>query len=65
MQSTTERQAIPSIRPEVRCPQCNQVLFDGIVVKSRVLRVLPRGAEAKCRCKTWVRVPLTYSDNGR
>lgn len=60
----TERQPVPSIRPELRCPQCNQVIFDGIVIKSRIVRVLPRGAEAKCRCKTWVPVPVSYHHNG-
>lgn len=47
-------------RPTVRCGTCQAVIFDGLVIKSRVVRVLPRGAEAKCRCKTWVPVPVTY-----
>ncbi len=51
-------------RPPVRC-ECGREIFDGLVVRSRVVRVLPRGgAQAKCRCKRWVPVPLTYSDNG-
>lgn len=49
------------IRPEVKCPTCRTVLFDGIVIKSRVVRLLPKGAEAKCRCKRWVPVPVTYA----
>ncbi len=51
---------VQSIRPVVRC-DCGQVLFDGVVIKSRVVRVLPVGAEAKCRCKRWVKVPVSYS----
>lgn len=54
-------QARPTpIRPPVRC-QCGYKIFDGLVVRSRVLRVLASGAEAKCKCRKWVRVPLTYS----
>lgn len=50
-------------RPPVSCGQCRSELFDGLVVKSRVIRVLPNGqAEAKCkRCREWVRVPLVYA----
>jgi hypothetical protein len=48
------------LRREVRCT-CGHRVFDGVVVKSRVVRVLPIGAEALCRCKAWVRVPLTYT----
>lgn len=49
-------------RTRVVC-QCNHTLFDGIVIKSRVVRLLPRGgAEALCRCKRWVAVPVTYSE---
>lgn len=48
-------------RQQVRCP-CGHYVFDGIVVRSRVVRVLPSGgAEAMCRCKRWHPVPLTYS----
>lgn len=51
-------------RPEVRC-DCGRVIFDGIAVRARVVRALPRGgAEAKCRCKRWVLVPLTYRESG-
>ena len=53
-------QAVENIRPSVRC-ECGSVVFDGLVVKSRIVRVLPKGAQAKCRCKRWVPVPLTYS----
>ena len=41
---------------------CGRVIFDGVVIKTRVLRVRPDGqAEVKCRdCKGWVTVPLAY-----
>lgn len=49
-------------RPEVRCTQCGAVVFDGLAIKSRCVRVLQNGAEAMCkRCKRWVTVPITYS----
>lgn len=51
---------IKTIRQPVKCPHCRTVLFDGIVLKSRVVRLLPKGGEAKCRCKRWVQVPVTY-----
>ena len=52
-------------RQTVRCGTCHHQLFDGIVVRSRIVRLLPRGgAEAMCRCKAWLRVPLTYHDAG-
>lgn len=48
------------IRSEVRC-LCNHLIFDGEVIKGRVVRVLQKGAEAKCkRCGQWVAVPITY-----
>jgi len=47
-------------RPAVRCPQCGHVIFDGLVIKSRIVRVLPVGAEAKCQCKSWVAIPVFY-----
>lgn len=51
-------------RPEVRC-ECGRVIFDGVAVRARVVRALPRGgAQAKCRCKRWVSVPLTYQESG-
>lgn len=50
-------------RKTVKCV-CGHGLFDGLVVKSRVVRLLPRGgAEALCRCKRWQMVPLTYDDS--
>jgi len=50
-------------RREVRCPHCDHVLFDRIVIRSRVVRVCPDGSvEAKCRCKHWLPLPLVYTD---
>lgn len=47
-------------RKLVKCV-CGHQVFDGIVIRSRVIRVLPRGgAEALCRCKRWQRLPFTY-----
>lgn len=47
-------------RPRVVCP-CNHPIYDGEVIRSRVIRVLDAGAEAKCpRCKRWNLVPVTY-----
>lgn len=52
---------MPGPRPGVRCGTCLREIFDGLVVTSRVVRVLPDGStEAKCRCKRWVTVPLRY-----
>lgn len=56
-----ESAKVSALRAEVRCGACKAVLFDGLVIKSRVVRVLNSGAEAKCRCKAWVPVPVTYS----
>lgn len=51
-----------SIRPPAHCPNCGKPVFDGLVIKSRVVRVLPRGAEAKCaHCKAWAPVPVAYT----
>lgn len=51
-------------RQTVRCA-CGHQVFDGIVVRSRVVRFPPRGlAEAMCRCKRWVAVPVQYAEPG-
>lgn len=56
---------VEAYREAVRCPTCNHVIFDGLVIVSRVVRVLSVGAEAKCKiCKRWVKVPVCY-DAGR
>jgi len=43
----------------IQC-KCGFRIWDGDVVRSRVLR-LTSGArfEAKCRCKRWIRVPVS------
>ena len=61
MPQTQPQPTTNSLRPIVKCPTCTAPIFDGLVIKSRVVRILARGAEAKCRCKTWVPVPVTYS----
>lgn len=58
MNPTTEP-AIP-LRPPVHCPDCGFKLFDGLVIKARIIRIFPKGAEAKCRCKRWTPVPISY-----
>lgn len=47
-------------RPSVKCPLCGHTLFDGLVIKSRIIRLTRTGAEAKCRCKAWVKMPMRY-----
>lgn len=48
-------------RPEVRCENCDFVIFDGLIIKGRIVRVMREGAEAKCkRCRSWTPVPVTY-----
>ncbi|AWL12824.1 hypothetical protein HMF8227_02372 [Saliniradius amylolyticus] len=42
----------------VKC-HCGFVIYDGEVVRSRVLN--PHKQLAKCRCKAWVKVPVGYS----
>lgn len=64
--SNPARSDVPPVRSATRhavqCA-CGHRVFDGLVIKSRVVRLLPAGgAEAKCRCRAWVRVPLTYQD---
>jgi hypothetical protein len=41
---------------------CGFKIWDGEVVRSRVLRILPdRHFEAKCKCKRWVKLPVKYT----
>jgi len=59
--SSSPAMVVPHLAPrlEVRC-ECGFAVFDGEVLRARVVRLLPRGAEAKCRCKRWVPVPVAY-----
>ena len=50
---------ITSLRPPVSC-ECGFLVFDGQVLRARVIRLKAQGAEAKCRCKRWVAVPVSY-----
>lgn len=47
-------------RETIRCPYCGKMIFDGDVVKSRVLKVLADSIRAKCQCKNWVELPFIY-----
>lgn len=62
MQLAIVRSVPASIAP-VSCA-CGRVIFDGAVITTRVLRLFPR-AEAKCRCKRWVPVPVAYRPDTR
>lgn len=51
---------------QVRC-ECRRIMFDGQVVKARVLKLvddagrpLPQ-AVALCKCKRWVQVPVALA----
>lgn len=62
--------AIDTARPlhrhdPIACERCAQVIFDGEVFKTRVIRLRPGGGtEAKCRsCKGWVALPLVMGHN--
>ena len=52
---------VQPLRPEKRCDACGYIIFDGQGIKSRYVRLLPVGAQALCRCKNWVGVPMSYS----
>lgn len=56
MPATTEPVAL---RPPVRC-QCGAVIFDGQLVRARVIKLHGQQALAKCKCKRWLPVPLQY-----
>lgn len=58
MQSAATKTREPA---RVACPHCARVVFDGGVVRARVLKVLDHGCMAKCQCKAWIRVPLVYA----
>lgn len=45
----------------VSCPHCGYTLFDGEVVRSRVVK--PLQGTALCKCKKWVPVPISYKSN--
>lgn len=59
MAAEPARAEVAPLRPAVRCG-CGHVIFDGEVIRARAVKVLARGAEAKCRCKEWVAVPVSY-----
>lgn len=53
-----------SQRTEPVTCECGFRIWDGEVVRSRVLRILPdQHFEAKCpRCKRWNKLPVKFSD---
>jgi hypothetical protein len=54
------RLARPVVRPApVDCPACGRRIFDGEVIRSRCVKVAE--GLALCRCKGWVRVPVSLS----
>lgn len=57
MSQTTERAA--PLHPPVHCPQCGFKIFDGRVIKARIVTIIPE-PWAKCRCKHWVQMPIKY-----
>lgn len=54
--SAVVQQLRPEKRPASVICECGFKIFDGEVIRSRVVH-LQRG-EAKCRCKRWVQVPI-------
>ncbi|MFZ5658754.1 MAG: hypothetical protein ACOY5C_02730 [Pseudomonadota bacterium] len=50
---------LPAARQEVVC-ECGFRLFDGEVIRARVVKLGDHGAYAKCRCKRWVGVPVSF-----
>lgn len=63
MSASVQKLNTEETRPVVDCHVCDHNVFNGLVIKSRVVRLLPHGgAQAKCgTCKAWVPVPVTYS----
>lgn len=62
MTAANATHSTPPERARVRCAACGHVVFDGNAIKSRVVVVSETGAQAKCRCKRWVSVPIVYRD---
>ena len=62
MPTSAQSNQIEPIRESVRCTTCGFKVFDGLMLRATIVRVLPRGAEAKCkRCKNWTAAPVTYA----
>lgn len=46
----------------IQC-ECGFKIWDGEVVRSRVLRIRADGwFEAKCRCKRWIPLPVRFQE---
>jgi len=60
-----QNEKVYSMPPSQYC-ECGHEIFDGEVIRMRVLRVMPNGkCEVKCRCKRWNAVPLLYSGHNK
>lgn len=43
----------------VRCPACQNIVFDGDVGKVRIVKVFGLVLKGKCRsCRAWVKLPF-------
>lgn len=58
----TEAMAAPvePLRPKESCPYSGFEIFNGVVVRSRCVKLMVRGGVAKCRWKKVVEVPVGY-----
>jgi hypothetical protein len=59
MMNNQRQNIVQPFRQPVTC-RCGHVIYDGDVIKSRCVKVLVMGAQALCKCKSWVVVPITY-----
>jgi hypothetical protein len=51
----------PIVPQQIPCPQCRKSVFDGDVIHNRIIKINEHGqAVAKCRCTTWVPLPLYF-----
>ena len=58
---TANAERIPSLRdPQMVACECGFVIFDGEVIRARVVKFVGQGAAAKCRCKRWVPLPFIH-----
>jgi len=48
-----------SVHLPVYCPHCTRQVFNGSVITARCVNVAT--GLAKCKCKAWVRVPISYA----
>ena len=53
------------VGPSVHCPNCGKRVFDGFAIRCRVVRLLPKGAQGMCECKSWVALPIIFAPINR